>query len=132
MYSFLSITVLWAMLRNARALLLYVGQLTRSAIESRPAALSGLFNLNRKPAQSEMSVESGMIQMLLDRMGSLLRELSAGALLGGASLAVAEPITSVFDLSLRRNEDGMNFAHNDVRDQILLTIDSVIPKVIPE
>src|SRR5271157_2250510 len=75
---------------------------------SRPlAGLSGLFTPNRKPAKSEMSVELGMTPMLLDRMTSLLRVLSAGALLGCASLAVAEPIT-ISDLSLRRNDTGPN------------------------
>jgi YVTN family beta-propeller protein len=74
------IAALWAMPRNALAQLLYVGQLTRTAIESRPAALSGLFTPNRKSAKSEMSVELRMIPMLLDRMASLLRVLSAGAL----------------------------------------------------
>jgi len=123
----LGIAALWAMLRNAQAQLLYVGQLTRSAIESRPAALSRLFTPNRKLAKSKMSVELGIIPMLLDRMGSLLGVLCAGLLLCCASSAVADPITTVSDLALRRNEDGVNFAHNDVRDQILLTIDSVIP-----
>jgi hypothetical protein len=85
----LCIAALWAMLRNARALLLYVGQLTRSAIESRPAALSGIFTANRKPAKSEMSVELGMIPVLLDRMASLLCLLSAGALLGCATRSVS-------------------------------------------
>jgi YVTN family beta-propeller protein len=102
----LCIAALWAMLKQARALLLYVGQFTRSAIESRPAALSGLFNPNRKPAKSEMSVELGMIPVLLDRMASLLRVLSAGALLGCAT-AVANPI-SVSGLNLLRDYIGPN------------------------
>src|SRR5271165_3861250 len=75
---------------------------------SRPlAGLSGLLTPNRKPAKSEMSVELGMIPTLLDRMASLLRVLSAGALLGCASSAVANPI-SVTDLALRIDDTGPN------------------------
>src|SRR5271166_5233015 len=71
------------------------------------AGLSGLFTPNRKPAKSEMSVELGMIPILRDRMASLLRVLSAGALLGCASSAVANPI-SVSGLTLRRDYIGPN------------------------
>jgi hypothetical protein len=122
----LGIAALWAMLRNAQAQLLYVGQLTRSAIESRPAALSGLFTPKRKAAKSEMSVELGMIPMLLDRMASLLRVLSAGALLGCASSiivypAFANPITSVSELSLRRAELGPNDIYLAQGDLIILS-----------
>ena len=72
---FLGIAALWAMLRNAQAQLLYVGQLIRSAMESRAATLSGLFTLNRKPAKSVMSVELGMIPMLYERGQGLNRRL---------------------------------------------------------
>jgi hypothetical protein len=85
----LGIAALWAMLKKAQALLAYVGQLARSAIEFYPAAVSRLFTLNRKLAKSAMSVESGMIPMLLDRMASLLCLLSAGALLGCATRSVS-------------------------------------------
>ena len=75
---------------------------------SRPlAGLSGLFTPKRKPAKSEMSVALGMIPRLLDRMASLLRILSAGALLGCASSAVANPI-SVSDIALRIDDTGPN------------------------
>jgi hypothetical protein len=102
----LGIAALLAVLRNALAQLLYVGQLIRSAIESRPAALSGLFTPNRKPAKPEMSVELRMIPTLLDRMASLLRVLSAGALLGCASSAVAQ--ITVTGVSLRLAERSTN------------------------
>jgi YVTN family beta-propeller protein len=105
---FTRIPALWTMTRETQGEVVHVGQFSRSDIDSRAAG-------------------SGMIPMLLDRMASLLRVLSAGALLGCASLAVAEPITTVSQLSLRRNEDGMSFQHLGVKDQILLTIDSVIP-----
>jgi len=119
---------LWTVLRNIRAQLFYVGQLTRSAIKSRPAALSGLFTLNRKPAKSEMSVELRMIPMLLDRMASLLRVLSAGALLGCASSAVANPIT-VSGLSLRLTDHGPNDL-GFIGEGIQLSADSVTPNGI--
>jgi hypothetical protein len=120
------------MLRNAQGQLLYVGQLIRSAIESRPAAVSGLFTLNRKPAKLEMSVESGMIQMLLDRLASLLRVLSAGALLGCASsaivyAAVAQQMISVSGVSLRRDEVGVNDLSITIGDRIIISADTVTP-----
>src|SRR5271166_4573404 len=90
------------------------------------AGLSGLFNLNRKPAKSEMWVELGMTPMLLDRMTSLLRVLSAGALLGCASSAVANPIT-VSGVSQRRAEESMNDLGIPTGDRIQLSADSVIP-----
>src|SRR5271165_5576803 len=110
---------LWAMLRNARALLLYVGQLTRSA---------GLFTPNRKPAKSEMSVELRMIPMLLDRMASLLRVLSAGALIGCASSAVANPI-SISEVSLRLSDHGPNDL-GFIGEGIQLSANSVTPNGI--
>src|SRR5271166_239448 len=90
------------------------------------AGLSGLFNLNRKPAKSEMWVELGMTPMLLDRMTSLLRVLSAGALLGCASSAVANPIT-VSGVSQRRAEESMNDLGIPTGDRIQLSADSFIP-----
>ena len=119
---FLGIAALWAMLRSAQAQLLYVGQLIRSAIQSRPVGLSGLFTPNRKPAKWEMSVELGMIPRLLDRMASLLRVLSAGALLGCASSAVAQ--ITVTELSLRRAEVGTNDIGITSGDLIYLQADA--------
>ena len=104
---------------------------------SRPlAGLSGLFNLNRKPAKSEMSVELGIIPMLLDRKGSLLRVLSAGALLGCASLAVANPISVRLatgegnGVSLPRDEVGKNDLSSsgiNILDRIIISADTVTP-----
>src|SRR5271165_4651715 len=92
---------------------------------SRPlAGLSGLFTPNRKPAKSEMSVELGMISRLLDRMASLLRVLSAGALLGCASAAVANPITVPRGVSLRRLD---TYVGSSDTEQIIISADSVIP-----
>src|SRR5271165_2375455 len=92
---------------------------------SRPlAGLSGLFTPNRKPAKSEMSVELGMISRLLDRMASLLRVLSAGALLGCASAAVANPITVPRGVSLRRLD---TYVGSSDTEQIIISDDSVIP-----
>lgn len=127
----LGIAALRAMLRNAQAQLLYVGQLIRSAIQSRPATLSGLFTPNRMPAKSEMSVELGMIPMLLNRMASLLRVLSAGALLGCASSiivypAVANPIV-VSGVSLRIAERSVNDLGYSTGERIQLSADSVTP-----
>ena len=91
---------------------------------SRPlAGLSGLFTPNRKPAKSGMSVALGMIPMLLDRMTSLLRVLSAGALLGCVSSvivypAVAQQMISVTDVSLRRIDIGSNDLGFTQGDQI--------------
>ena len=92
---------------------------------SRPlAALSGLLTPNRKPAKSEMSVELRMIPMLLDRMASLLRVLSAFALLGCASAAVAQQPITVTNVSLLRSETGSNDLGLTPGDLIYLEADA--------
>jgi hypothetical protein len=101
--------------------------ITRSVIKSRPAALSGLFTPNRKPSKSEMSVELGMIPMLVDRPRWLLRVLLVAALWIMPAGARAQSSISVSEVSLRLSEATPNDLGASTSELIIVAADSVIP-----
>src|SRR5271165_5034092 len=65
-------------------------------------------------------------RVILDRMASLLRVLSAGALIGCASSAVANPI-SISEVSLRLSVATPNDLGASTSELIIVAADSVIP-----